>query len=873
MESSLVLWLMLIATLAIIHSVQAQDQQGFISLDCGLPENEQSPYNDTTTGLNFSSDATFIQSGKTGKIQASSVGRLMKPYTTVRYFPDGTRNCYSLNVQSWRRYLIRATFTYGNYDGLNVQPVFDLYLGPNLWATIDFETDVNGTRKEILHTTTSNSLNICLVKTGETTPLISTLELRPMENSCYITKSGSLYLHHRSYLRKSGSNLRYSSDTYDRIWRPYFQMEWTNISTDLDVFSSNKYAPPQDALKNAATPTNASAPLKIEWSSANPDAQYYLYTHFAELQDLQANETREFNILWNGENYYGPLTPGKYSLTILSRSPRTCEGVRCSVQLIRTNISTLPPLLNAYEVYTVIQFPQSETDESDVSATRSIAASYALSRINWQGDPCFPQQLRWDGLNCTNADVSVPPRITSLNLSSSGLTGTIAAAIQSLTQLEKLDLSNNNLTGGVPEFLGNMKSLMFINLSGNNLNGSIPQALQRKGLELTVKGNPRLRVSDSSRKPLKKKVFVSIVASVASAAIAIAVLLLFLVHIKKRSKAVEDLPRPQSTPTVNDTFANKNSRRFTYSEVLKMTNNFQRVLGKGGFGMVYHGSINGSQQVAVKLLSQSSTQGYKEFKAEVDLLLRVHHTNLVTLVGYCYEGDHLALIYEFLPNGDLKQHLSGKGGRPIINWRIRLQIALEAALGLEYLHIGCTPPMVHRDVKTANILLDENFKTKLADFGLSRSFQGGCESQDSTVIAGTCGYLDPEYCRTSRLAEKSDVYSYGVVLLEMITNQPVISEKCHIAEWVGSTLKRGDITEIMDPNLGGAYDSNSAWRAVELAMSCADPFSSKRPTMSQVISELKECIVCENSRMNNNGGIESQQVSIVLDTSVGPGAR
>ncbi|WZY75486.1 hypothetical protein YC2023_021870 [Brassica napus] len=874
MESSLVLWLVLIATLAIIHSVQAQDQKGFISLDCGLPANEQSPYIETTTGLNFSSDATFIQSGKTGKIQASSVGTLMKPYTTVRYFPDGTRNCYSLNVQSWRRYLIRATFTYGNYDGLNVQPVFDLYLGPNRWATIDFETMVDGSTVEILHISTSNSLNICLVKTGETTPLISTLELRPMENGWYTTESGSLSLYHRRSLRKSGSNLRYPSDIYDRIWESYFQMEWTNISTTLDVKNDNKYAPPKDALKNAATPTNASAPLTIEWRLENPDDQYYLYTHFSEIQNLQAKQTREFNLVRNGQKSFGPLTPPKLGLTtIFSELPRTCDGGKCNVQLIRTNRSTLPPLLNAYEVYTVIQFPQSETDESEVSAIRSIAASYSLSRINWQGDPCFPQLLRWDGLNCTNADVSVPPRITSLNLSSSGLTGTIAAAIQSLTQLEKLDLSNNNLTGGVPEFLGNMKSLMFINLSGNNLNGSIPQALQRKGLELTVKGNPRLRVSDSSRKPLKKKVFVSIVASVASAAIAIAVLLLFLVHIKKRSKAVEDLPRPQSTPTVNDTFANKNSRRFTYSEVLKMTNNFQRVLGKGGFGMVYHGSINGSQQVAVKLLSQSSTQGYKEFKAEVDLLLRVHHTNLVTLVGYCYEGDHLALIYEFLPNGDLKQHLSGKGGRPIINWRIRLQIALEAALGLEYLHIGCTPPMVHRDVKTANILLDENFKTKLADFGLSRSFQGGCESQDSTVIAGTCGYLDPEYCRTSRLAEKSDVYSYGVVLLEMITNQPVISEKCHIAEWVGSTLKRGDITEIMDPNLGGAYDSNSAWRAVELAMSCADPFSSKRPTMSQVISELKECIVCENSRMNNNGGIESQQVSIVLDTSVGPGAR
>lgn len=134
-------------------------------------------------------------------------------------------------------------------------------------------------------------------------------------------------------------------------------------------------------------------------------------------------------------------------------------------------------------------------------------------------------------------------------------------------------------------------------------------------------------------------------------------------------------------------------------------------------------------------------------------------------------------------------------------------------------------------------------------------------------------FLSCRYYPTSRLAAKSDVYSYGIVLLEIITNQPVISEKYHIAEWVGSTLKRGDITEIMDPNLHGVYDSNSAWRAVELAMSCADPSSSKRPTMSQVINELKECIVCENSRMSKNEGSESQDMNISLDTSVVPGAR
>ena len=142
--------------------------------------------------------------------------------------------------------------------------------------------------------------------------------------------------------------------------------EWTQISTSLNVNNSNRYVPPQVALKNAATPTNASAPLTIEWSSEKADDQYYLYSHFAEIQDLQTNETREFNMVWNENLYYGPLIPNKLQLTtIRSQSPTTCKGGKCSFQLIRTNRSTLPPLLNAIEVYTVIQFPQSETNEID----------------------------------------------------------------------------------------------------------------------------------------------------------------------------------------------------------------------------------------------------------------------------------------------------------------------------------------------------------------------------------------------------------------------------------------------------------------------------------------------------------------------------
>ncbi|XP_010443735.1 PREDICTED: receptor-like protein kinase At5g59670 [Camelina sativa] len=876
MERSFGLLLVLI-TLVIIHIVQAQDQNGFISLDCGLPEYQTSPYNEASTGLLFSSDKDFIQSGKTGRVQENPKNYL-EPYLTLRYFPEGKRNCYNLSVDKGRKYLIGASFVYGNYDGRDIKPVFDLYLGPNLWATIDLQRWVNGTREEILHIPTSKSLQICLVRTGTTTPAIAALELRPLRKNSYITQNGSLSLVFRRYFKESGFTLRYMEDVSDRLWVRFFMKEWTQISTNLTMKINNNYVPPEDALKNAATPTDTSAPLTINWSSESFSEECYLYAHFAEIQDLQANETREFNILLNGEHYYGPVIPKKLDITTVENvTPKTCQGGVCSLQLTRTNRSTLPPLLNALEVYRVIQFPQSETDESDVDAIIEIAATYALNKTNWQGDPCVPEQLRWDGLNCKNTEMSTPPRITSLNLSSSGLNGNIVAAIQSLTKLKKLDLSNNNLTGEVPEFLGNMESLSFINLSWNTLNGSIPQSLQKKGVELSVEGNPRLCLSDSCRKPSKKKFPMAIVASIPVAIVAsVFIVVLFLVLRRKKSTVVKGLHLPR-TPTEEVTFANKNSkRRFTYSEVIQMTNNFEKVLGKGGFDMVYHGTVSGSEQVAVKVLSQSSTQGYKEFKAEVDLLLRVHHTNLVSLVGYCYEGDHLALIYEFLPNGDLKQHLSGKRGRFIINWSTRLQIALEAALGLGYLHIGCKPPMAHRDVKTANILLDDNFKDKLSDFGLSRPFQGGGESQQSTVIAGTPGYLDPEYHHSGRLGEKSDVYSFGVELLEMITNQPVINQtndNSHITQWVAFMVNRGNIIEIMDPNLSKDYDINSAWRALELAMSCANPSSSKRPPMSQVIQELKECIVCENSGIRNNQGLESEDMNIDLDTSVVPRAR
>nr|VDD09428.1 unnamed protein product [Brassica oleracea] len=345
--------------------------------------------------------------------------------------------------------------------------------------------------------------------------------------------------------------------------------------------------------------------------------------------------------------------------------------------------------------------------------------------------------------------------------------------------------------------------LVFIDLSNNSLSGPVPQALlDRKNEGLALKKQSRREALRPSIETLK--------------------------------------------------------RRFSYSEVMAMTNNFQKILGEGGFGIIYQGYLNGIEQVAVK----------------VELLMRVHHINLVSLAGYCDERDHLALAYEYMANRDLKEHLSGKEGSSFLDWQSRLRIAAETALGLNYLHTGCKPPMYHRDVKSTNVLLNEDFQAKLGDFGLSRSFPIGSETHVSTVVVGTPGFLDPEYYQTHRLSEKSDVYSFGIVLLEIITNQLVIDqtrENPHIAEWVRFLLTSGDIESVMDPDLKGDYGSDSAWKVLELAMSCSRLSSAERPNMAQVVHELNECLMYEKSRRGNSQDVSSKSSNEVnTSTTIAP---
>ncbi|CAL8139247.1 unnamed protein product [Prunus armeniaca] len=234
----------------------------------------------------------------------------------------------------------------------------------------------------------------------------------------------------------------------------------------------------------------------------------------------------------------------------------------------------------------------------------------------------------------------------------------------------------------------------------------------------------------------------------------------------------------------------------------------------------------------------------------VNLLMRVHHINLTSLVGYCNDENHIGLVYEYMENGNLQAYLSD--GTPVVfTWEGRLQIATDAAQGLEYLHYGCSPPIIHRDVKSTNILLNEYFQAKLSDFGLSRNFPVEDGTHILTGVAGTPGYLAPEYNMSNRLNEKSDVYSFGVVLLEIIAGRPAFintHERIHISKWVGLLLPKGDIYSIVDPRLERSFNVSSVWKAVELAMACVSKHPINRPSMSQVLVELKECLATELAR-------------------------
>ncbi|KAE8704126.1 Kinase superfamily protein [Hibiscus syriacus] len=390
------------------------------------------------------------------------------------------------------------------------------------------------------------------------------------------------------------------------------------------------------------------------------------------------------------------------------------------------------------------------------------------------------------------------------------------------------------------------------------LNGlEIMEFISEPGLEPEISGPKR-----------KNLVYITVGSVAGFVVICCSLLVAFLLSRKQRkAKALEPMASYGTLPfggvspyigmsskSVNHSpFPNLNLKlKMPFAEILEATKNFdvKLLIGEGGFGKVYKGILRNGLKVAVKRSESKHGQGLPEFQTEVMILSKIRHRHLVSLIGYCDDGSEMILVYEFMEKGTLRDHLYKLQGNPerpsslsLLTWRQRLEICIGAAKGLHYLHTGSDGGIIHRDVKSTNILIDEEYVAKVADFGLSKS---GLLDPDgfSTGVKGSFGYLDPEYFRCLQFTEKSDVYSFGVVLLEVLCARPAIinsqrKEEINLAEWGMIWLSKAELEKIIDPSMASEINPNSLRKFSEIVEKCLKPTGASRPTMLDICWDLE----------------------------------
>ncbi|BBN08361.1 hypothetical protein MPTK1_4g10940 [Marchantia polymorpha subsp. ruderalis] len=906
MEAEAVIVLLLVFGGAFLQTLA---DTGFISIDCGASSAHVDPRN-----ITWVPDSGFVATGYTAKLNTTATS---PDFTldTLRYFPASHKmSCYVLQVQKGSRYLVRTSYRYGNYDGQDSPPEFNLAIDATIVSFIKTSKDSFEVH-ETIATAQDEVLSVCLFSESVSQrPFISALELRRIGESMYTAEDGQ-YLNRISRINfgaKSDESVRYPDDPYDRVWDSDMKLFEgalrETIATSEKVEQEHLREDPPSAVLETALTSSTTIIVPV------PDIRdyYRAYLYFAEVINLDEEVLRSFDIILNGVYIKRDLSisAGLHSgLEIAAGNISGSEVI--NVTLSRRPYSNLGPIINALEIYSVI--PGSVgTFESDVLAVRSLVSGFKLEQLS-VGDPCVP--IAWEWLSCTTEN---PPRVSAVLLSRMNLTGFIPSSVLDLPELTDLWLDHNQLEGSIPD-LSSLRKLRILHLEDNELDGSLPVTLgklnylgeiildnnhfsgqvplslfTKSNLKISLAGNPEmslpgcvtgsgsctqsqsLNASSQSRKRKTPVVIISVVAGVAATFFLIVIGTFGFFLSKKKNKfpesprknfyTISDLQAtadreevvPTSLRSVGRTRTRSRTneelemaaeaREFTSSEIRKATRNFMRKVGEGTFGPVFYGKLSGGKEIAVRIHGCYRTQ---DFQDGVDVLARVRHQNLVSMIGYSQDSEDSLLIYEFLPGGSLMNNLNDPEASKLLTWNARLNIALQAAKGLLHLHTDYNPPIIHRNMKSSNILLTKKFSAKVADFGLSNLAPEGETNYVSILVKGaTSGYLDPEFYSKQKFTEKSDVYSFGVVLLEIISGRRPVNlqlsrAEWNLSDWVRHQLELGNVEAIVDPALNKAYNIASMWKVADIAMYSVEPEAKHRPAMSEVVKELEDALFLE----------------------------
>ncbi|KAI8525712.1 hypothetical protein RHMOL_Rhmol13G0250700 [Rhododendron molle] len=445
--------------------------------------------------------------------------------------------------------------------------------------------------------------------------------------------------------------------------------------------------------------------------------------------------------------------------------------------------------------------------------------------------------------------------LQTIDLSGNQFTGQIPISLGFLTNLNYLRLSKNKLSGEIPTAVANLTGLSFLDLSFNNLSGPIPKILAK---DYSITGNNLLCSSSSKltcigvttpandtsshRKVSNHRRWViSAAIGVCCTMVVLIMLLVFGVH-WYRSRLLFPSYVQQDYE-----FDIGHLKRFSFRELQIATSNFspKNILGQGGFGVVYKGYLPNRTVVAVKRMKDPDFTGETQFQTEVEMIGLALHRNLLRLYGFCMTANEKLLVYPYMPNGSVADCLRDTcQEKPSLDWDKRMHIALGAACGLVYLHEQCNPKIIHRDVKAANILLDESFEAVVGDFGLAKLLDLR-DTHVTTAVRGTVGHIAPEYLLTGQSSEKSDVFGFGILLLELITGQKALHagnghvQKGMILERVRTLHADKRLDVLVDRDLKGCFKSDELEKAVEVALHCTQPNPNFRPKMSDVFKVLE----------------------------------